>query len=199
MKPLLLFFLSVVCFFVCGSPAVQAQVGPQKGGHELELWTGGGHGTNGITANSGIWNAGARYGWVLTDSRGPSLLQGNFEYAVDFVPVFWIFEPAGTAYGFAIDPLGLKWNFHRHGRVVPYIDLDSGVLLTNRRAPEDTSRINFTNSGAVGLHILGRKLDWSTEVRFMHISNGSISPINPGINTVQLRVGVGLFTRRIRN
>ena len=34
----------------------------------------------------------------------------------------------------------------------------------------------------------------SADVRFMHISNAGISSANPGINTVQLRLGVGLFT-----
>jgi hypothetical protein len=29
----------------------------------------------------------------------------------------------------------------------------------------------------------------------MHISNAGISSLNPGINTLQLRVGVGVFTR----
>jgi hypothetical protein len=199
MKLLPQFLLSLAFLVVCGSPAAQAQIGPQKGGHELELWTGGGHATNGVTAGTGVWNIGGRYGWVLTDTHGPGALRGKFEYAVDLVPVFWIFEPQGTAYGFAINPVGLKWNFSRHGRLVPYMDLDSGALLTNKRTPAGTSRVNFTNSGAVGVHILGSKFDWSGEIRFMHISNGSISPINPGINTVQLRLGVGLFTRGFRN
>jgi hypothetical protein len=199
MKPLFLMFLSLVWFAFCGVPSTHAQISPQKGGNEFEIWTGGGHGTNGSTVHTGVWNAGFRYGWVLTDPHGPAFLRGKFEYAVDVVPIFWIFQPQGTAYGFAIDPIGLKWNLNRHGRFVPYLDLDGGAVLTNRRAPEGTSRLNFTSGGAVGMHVLGSKLDWSAEVRFMHISNGSISPVNPGINTVQLRVGVGLFTRGLRN
>jgi Lipid A 3-O-deacylase (PagL) len=31
-------------------------------------------------------------------------------------------------------------------------------------------------------------------VRFMHISNAGMTPANPGINTVQLRLGLGWFT-----
>ena len=30
------------------------------------MWTGGGHGLNGTTSDTGIWNLGVRYGWVLT-------------------------------------------------------------------------------------------------------------------------------------
>jgi len=38
---------------------------------------------------------------------------------------------------------------------------------------------------------------WSAEVRYMHISNAGISALNPGVNTLQLRVGVGMFTRLV--
>jgi hypothetical protein len=195
MKPPFLFFLLVGLFVTFGSPAVHAQAGPEKGAQELEIWTGGGHVVRGITSDIGVWTVGGRYGWILTSPRGSSFLQGKFEYAVDVVPVFWIFQPGGVAYGVAIDPFAFKWNFNAHGRYVPYADLDGGVLVTNRQTPQGTSRTNFTPSAALGMHILGKKLNWSAEVRYLHISNAGISSINPGINTLQLRIGVGTFTR----
>jgi lipid A 3-O-deacylase len=193
-KPILLWFLVCGSFVIGGASAVRAQAGPEKGGHELELWTGGGHGTNGITSNTVVWNAGARYGWVLTGPHGPGFLRGKFEYAVDVVPVFLVFRPASTAYGVALDPIALKWNFDTYRRMTPYVQADGGVLFTSSQVPQDTSHVNFTPSGALGMHILGRKFNWSAEVRFMHISNASLSSPNPGINTLQLRLGVGLFT-----
>jgi Lipid A 3-O-deacylase (PagL) len=45
------------------------------------------------------------------------------------------------------------------------------------------------------MHILGKKLTWSAEVRYLHISNAGIASENPGINTLQVRIGVGKFTR----
>jgi lipid A 3-O-deacylase len=194
MKPILVWFLLCGSFVIGGASAVHAQAGPEKGGHELELWTGGGHGTNGITSDTGVWTAGARYGWVLTGPRGPGFLRGKFEYAVDVVPIFWVFHPASTAYGVALDPFAFKWNFDTHRRTMPYFQLDGGALLTNSQVPAGTSHLNFTTSGALGMHILGGKFNWSAEVRFMHISNASLSSSNPGINTLQLRIGVGLFT-----
>ena len=149
----------------------------------------------GPTLDTGVWTVGGRYGWVLTAPRGPGFLRGKFEYAVDVLPVFWVFQPGGTAYGVAVDPVALKWNFDTHGSIVPYIDLDGGTLLTNRQVPPGSSRINFTTSGALGMHILSKKFNWSAEVRFMHISNAGIAAENPGINTLQVRVGVGMFTR----
>ncbi len=175
------------------SPA-RAQNGPETDGNELEFWTTGGHGTNGITQHTGVWTAGFRYGWVITEPHGPGFLRGRFEYAVDAVPVFIVFQPTNTAYGTAINPFALIWNFDTHGRIVPYLDLGGGALFTNTQVPAGTSKINFTSAGAVGLHFLTSKGTWSADVRFMHISNAGLETRNPGINTVQLRLGWGWFT-----
>jgi lipid A 3-O-deacylase len=186
--------LAILLATILYTPAAQAQSGPEAGGHELQIWTGGGHGLNGSTSDTGVWNVGVRYGWVLTDPVGPGPLRGRFEYAVDVVPVFLVFQRTGTAYGFGLNPFALKWNFAEHHNLVPYIDLGGGTLFTNAQTPPGTSRVNFTTSGALGVHFLGRKYHWSTEVRFMHISNAGLSTPNPGINTLQVRLGFGRFT-----
>jgi Lipid A 3-O-deacylase (PagL) len=173
---------------------LRAQDGPETSGNEVGFWTTGGHGTNGRTQHTGVWTAGFRYGWILTEPHGPSFLRGRFEYAVDAVPVFVVFQPSNTAYGAAVNPFALIWDFDTHGRVVPYIDLGGGVLFTNTQVPAGTSRINFTTAGAVGMHFLAGKLNWTADVRFMHISNAGLQSANPGINTVQLRLGIGWFT-----
>jgi len=178
---------------------LSAQSGPEKGGHELQFWTGGGHGLNGVTSDTGVWNAGVRYGWVLTNPHGPGFLSGRFEYAVDAVPIFWVFEPGRTAYGVGLNPFALKWNLATDGRVVPYFELGGGTLFTNIQVPAGTSRVNFTSSAALGAHVLRGKLNWSAEVRYMHISNAGLSSVNPGINTLQLRLGVGWFTHGTRD
>jgi lipid A 3-O-deacylase len=181
--------------FVMTVSSLRAQDGPQQGGHELQIWTGGGHGTNGSQSGDGVFNIGARYGWILTDAHGPSFLRGRFEYAVDVVPVFLVTQSTNTAYGFGVNPFALKWNFASHGSAVPYVDIGGGTLFTNVKVPEGTSHVNFTTSGALGVHFLRSKYNWSAEVRYMHISNAGISRPNPGINTIQVRLGLGLFTR----
>jgi lipid A 3-O-deacylase len=188
-------FASLLFAAVLWTPASRAQAGPVDGEHDLQIWTGGGHGLNGSTANSGVWNVGLRYGWILTGPVGPGFLRGQFEYAVDVVPVFLVVQKFGTAYGFGLNPFALKWNFTKPRKVVPYFELGGGTLFTNTEVPPGTSQINFTTSGALGLHFLRSKYYWNTELRFMHISNASIANLNPGINTLQLRVGFGLFTR----
>lgn len=181
--------------FVTSACTLLAQAGPQEGGHEFQIWTGGGHGTSGSQSGDGVFNIGLRYGWILTDAHGPGFLRGRFEYAVDAVPLFLVAQSTNTAYGFGVNPFALKWNFASRRSVVPYIDVGGGALFTNVKVPEGTSHVNFTPSGALGVHCLRRKYNWSAEVRYMHISNAGISRPNPGINTVQVRLGLGRFTQ----
>jgi len=170
-----------------------AQPGPEEGGHEIQIFTGGGHSVPGGTSNTSVWNAGARYGWILTKPFGPGFLKGRFEYTVGIIPVYLIFQKYNTAYGAGFDPLGLKWDFATRGRFAPYLELGGGVLFTNHDAPAGTNDINFTPSAALGTYILGQKYNWSAEIRYGHISNAGLSSPNPGINTVQVRLGLGRF------
>ncbi len=87
----------------------------------------------------------------------------------------------------------LKWNFVRHGRLSPYLELCGGTLFTDHNVPTGTNTVNFTDQAALGVHILGAKHNVSLELRYMHISNAGLATPNPGINTVQVRLGVGRF------
>lgn len=173
--------------------AVAQSQGPEGGGHEIEVWTGGGHSVSGGTRNTGVLNLGFRYGWVLTNPHLPGPLKGRFEYAVDAVPAFLVLQPGNTAFGAGINPVNFKWNFATTGRVVPYLELSGGTLFTNQNVPFGTSKINFTSGAALGTHILRDKWNWSVELRYMHISNAGLTVPNPGVNTVQVRVGLGKF------
>jgi lipid A 3-O-deacylase len=187
--------LLIVCILLVASALAFAQTGPEQGGHEIELWSGGGHSVSGGRGDTGVFNAGLRYGWILTGPHLPGFLRGRFEYAVDAVPLFLVFEPANTAYGAGFDPLGLKWNFQRHGRLSPYLELCGGTLFTNHDVPTFTNTVNFTDQAAFGVHILGPRHNVSVELRYMHISNAGLATPNPGVNTVQVRLGIGRFLR----
>ncbi len=171
-----------------------AQGGPEQGGHEVQIWAGGGHSVSGGRGETGVLNAGLRYGWILTGAHLPGFLRGRFEYAVDAVPVILVFQPTNTAYGVGFDPLGLKWNFERHGHISPYLELTGGTVFTNHNVPTGTNTVNFMDQAALGLHILGAKHNVSLELRYMHISNAGLATPNPGINTVQVRLGIGRFS-----
>ena len=169
---------------------------PQAGGRELQVWTGGGHSVAGGTQNTSVWNLGVRYGWVLTNPHLPGPLKGRFEYAVDAVPAFVVFQTGNTVYGAGVNPLNLKWNFSSFHRVVPYVELNGGVLFTNHDTPPGTSQINFMPGAGLGAHVItGSSWNWSAEVRYLHISNAGLTVPNPGINTVQIRIGLGKFRK----
>lgn len=189
MRPSLL----LLAILLLASTLCAAQSAPEEGGHEVEIWAGGGHSVPGGRSNTGAFNAGLRYGWVITGLHLPGFLRGRFEYAVDAVPVFLVFQPANTAYGVGFDPLGLKWNFQRHGRFSPFLELTGGCLFTNHNVPEYTNTVNFMDQAALGTHILGTKYNVSVELRYMHISNAGLGNLNPGVNTVQVRLGLGRF------
>ena len=183
-------FLALTVFLTAG--LAMGQDRPEEGGHELQVWTGGGHSVSGGTQDTDVWNAGLRYGWILTAPHGPSFLNGRFEFAVDAVPAFVVFQPANTAYGAGVNPVVFKWIFAARGRVAPYLELNGGTLFTTHEVPSGTSTINFTSGAAFGVHFLGERA-WSLDLRYMHISNAGLSVPNPGVNTVQVRLGFGKF------
>ena len=88
-----------------------AQSGPETGGNEVQLWAGGGHSVPGGTSLTEAFDAGLRYGRVLTGPHWPRILRGRFEYAVDMVPVYLIFQPANTAYGWGFNALSFEVEF----------------------------------------------------------------------------------------
>jgi hypothetical protein len=184
--------LTLLCALAICSACV-AQTRPEDGGREIQVWTGGGHSVPGGTSNTDVWNVGLRYGWILTRPHGPGLLKGRLEYAADIVPVFMVFQPTNTSYGAGFNPLNLKWNFAARGLVVPYFELSGGVLFTNKDVPTGTNTVNFTPSAALGVHFLREKYNLSVEVRYLHISNAGLAVANPGLNTVEVRLGLGKF------
>lgn len=186
-------FLFLTPIFLLAATRFGWTQGPEEGGNEVQVWAGGGHSVPGGTSLTEAFDAGMRYGWVVTGPHWPGILRGRFEYAVDLVPVYLIFQPANTAYGWGFNALGLKWNFERRGRFSPYLELGGGTLFSNHSVPTYTNNVNFTPSAAFGTHILGEKYNWSVEVRYLHISNAGLGDYNPGLNTVQVRLGVGKF------
>jgi len=181
--------------FLC-PPAIRAQAGPVEGGHEWQVWTGEGHGVSGSQSSDGVWNVGFRYGLILTAPHGPGFLRGRLEYAADAVPVFLVFQKTNTAYGAGLNPFAFKWMLDTKHSVAPYFEIGGGTLFTNTRVPEGTSRVNFTSGAALGLHFLRAKHNISAEVRYMHISNAGLATPNPGINTIQFRLGFGAFSQK---
>ena len=195
MKKILYAVGAVLLMCAVPPPRSFAQSTPEESSREWQVWTGGGHGINGTQSGTGVWNLGLRYGLLLTSPHGPSFLRGQLEYAFDVVPAWAIVQKTDTVYGGGVNPFAFKWVFSSPKKVKPFFQIEGGTLFTTRDVPEGASQINFTTSGGIGAHFLGEKHNFSVEVRFQHISNASMSNYNPGINTMQVRMGFGAFRK----
>src|SRR5512146_2757396 len=167
--------LATAALLLCiASITAAAQETPAAGNNELTFWASGGHAVTGSTSDTGILSFGFRYGWVLTEPHLPGPLRGRFEYAVDAVPATIVFQKSNT-FGTGIDPVVLKWDFDRHGRWAPYMEIDGGLLFTSENVPPGTSNVNFTPGAALGVQFFGRHWNPTLAVRYLHISNAGLS------------------------
>jgi hypothetical protein len=201
-RTIVFLIFTIVLFLAAPAAIAQSSTPSESGDHrpergrEWEIWTGAGAdpiGSPQVTQGNRVWNAGFRYGWILTDAHGSGFLRGRFEYAVDAIPVVMVLQPGGTAYGFGFDPWIMKWNMEPHRRISPYIELGGGGLISTREIPVGESRFNFTPTAATGVNLLRGKYHWSIEFRYFHISDAHITRFNPGTDTFGMRFGWGSF------
>jgi hypothetical protein len=154
-----------------------------RGTWELGAFAGGGEGF-GKSDNTQFLIAGGRGGLVLTKEFMPGILRGNFEWAVDVMPVYIVFPPNSGVYGGSIKPVIWKWNFTHWQKVAPYFAAAGGILFTRQNIPPgDTSQVNFTPQADFGIHIFlreGRAI--TLEMDAVHHSNASLGNQNPGYN-----------------
>ncbi len=169
---------------------------------EVGPWFGGGTGL-GHASEFKFINAGLRIGRVLTGELGSGRMRGTFEWAADITPLFEVrqsdfysFGPQHWVYGFASNPVVLKYNWTGGKKVVPYLAAEGGLLFSSKDVPlPDTSNVNFMPGGAFGLYFLrGQRQAVDVSVHITHISNASLGEHNPGINaTMQFRLGYTWF------
>lgn len=178
-------FVAIFTLFIASAAAAQDL--PSKtltrGTWELGAFAGGGQGF-GKSDNTQFLIAGGRGGLVLTKEFMPGILRGNFEWAVDVMPVYIVFPPNSGVYGGSIKPVIWKWNFTHWQKVAPYFAAAGGILFTRQNIPPgDTSQVNFTPQADFGIHIFlreGRAI--TLEMDAVHHSNASLGNQNPGYN-----------------
>ena len=97
----------------------------------------------------------ARIGFILTHDHLPGLLHGNFEWAVDVIPLYAVLPPASAIYGGSVRPLIWQWNFTSWRKYAPYVAIVGGMVFTTSYVPPEgnTSIVNFTRQ-AVPEHVL---------------------------------------------
>lgn len=167
-----------------------------KGAWELGVLAGGGTGL-GESYGTQFFYAGGRAGRILTGEHLPGLLRGNFEWAVDVLPIYSVLTPdGGGIYAASIKPAIWQWNFTSFKKFAPYVAAAGGVVFSKSNVPPgDTSKVNFTPQFVVGSHYFfqqRRALFFEGSVG--HLSSASLGPHNPGYNvTFLFTVGLSWF------
>lgn len=174
--------------------AVASDTPLHNGANEFGAFVGGG---NGFAKRSGthMVYAGGRWGKVLTDDILSGWLRGNFEFQLEVLPIYKVFQEGDDATGAAFTPTVLKWNFLHHGKVKPFATIGGGLLITNHDVPLNTNNLNFAPQGGFGIHYLTAPNRAITgEIRYLHVSNGSLANQNSGINaSIQFTIGYTWF------
>jgi hypothetical protein len=107
------------------------------------------------------------------------------------------FVPAHGVYGFAATPLGFTADFGRRHRVYSFLQTNEGIIASSEPIP-----INVT--GATGLNFLidvgggfriktGQRSAISLGYKFLHISNGFTSAVNPGVDNNVFYAGFSIL------
>jgi len=169
----------------------------KDGAVELGALVGGGTGL-GHSDGTQFFYLGGRAGFVLTRDHLPGWLRGNFEWAIDVMPVYVVVPSSGAIYGGSFKPAIWQWNFTRGKKIAPYVAAHGGIVFsTSNVPPGDTSYVNFTSQFVSGAHIFVKpRRAFFVEPAIGHLSSASLGVHNPGYNiSILFTVGYSWFKR----
>lgn len=165
------------------SPVAQVRKGRDW---ELSPFVNWGKGIGGDRDKYNFFWAGVEAGKVLTPVLHVGILSGQFQYALNVMPLWQAYTPAphdqifiykgqtyiepiggGTYHGVSITPAIFRWNFLNHSRrLQPWFQAAGGLIYTTHKFPPDvlvphgtpggTSVWNFSPQGGVGIHYFTR-------------------------------------------
>ena len=96
------------------------------------------------------------------------------------------FVPSHAVYGFAVTPLGFTADFGRRRKIYPFLETDEGIIASSEPIPiniPDATGLNFLIDLGGGVRIkTGERHTISLGYKFLHISNGFTSAVNPGVD-----------------
>lgn len=107
------------------------------------------------------------------------------------------FVPAHAVYGFGVTPLGFTFDFGRHRRVFPFLQINGGLIASSEPIPinvPDATGLNFLIDAGGGVRIkMGQRRAVSLGYKFLHISNAFTSPVNPGVDNNVFYAGFSIL------
>lgn len=122
---------------------------------------------------------------------GDGWLRGNPTFSVELMPVVE-FEQKPAVRGPGLN-LIYEHRLMPRAALHPVLRAGAGILFADREVPPGGTRLNFSLLVGFGLDIdLSERWQLAPEYRFHHVSNADTGPINPGINTHTLVLGITL-------
>jgi opacity protein-like surface antigen len=200
------------------TPAARAAAAPAPRRAEFGVWTAAAHDEPlntrvGHTHNRDLYVIGVRGAWALT--RGPKV---RLEYTADVIPAIVSTEmptyprrpvaacpscrsafttpeerAAGrSVYGAALVPAGLQLRVAVGPRLSLLARAAAGLVWFERRVPDPgETQLNFWGDLGAGAELaLTHVMALGAGFRLNHISNADTGPVNPGMNTRMLELGV---------
>ena len=131
-------------------------------------------------------------GYILTDVVGRDhFYQGNLEVLGELFSGAE-FHPH-TRYLTGFTPL-VRYNIATGTRWVPFLTCGAGLTLTDIGHPDLSGTFQFDPQGGAGTHYFFREnVAFTTEWRWLHLSNAGISEPNHGVNTQMFMAGITWF------
>ncbi len=132
------------------------------------------------------------FGYMLSDTKGPGILRGNWELLGD---VFGSKVFIGPGSYIAGGTVWIRYNFVPAGwRIIPFVAGGAGLTTTDIDRTYVGQPFNFNLDLAAGLRFFVAK-KWSIDLAFQyqHISNANTGPRNVGINSYGPILGVSYF------
>ena len=141
----------------------------------------------------------------------PGLGRLHLEYVAEVLPVVLLNEPAkydvsGHAlttdrkivYGFGVTPVGWRLMFRKPGQIQPYLIGKGGVLyFADKVLSTEGTQIQWNAQFGLGFQ-KDFSNSWGARLAYndFHFSNGNIGKHNPGIDLMEIQLGV---TYRLKN
>jgi hypothetical protein len=155
----------------------------------------------GTTADRRFFIAGFGYSYHCWVWPGVSI-----SYSGELMPAAILFQPAQNlpqfvpahaVYGFAVTPLGFTADFGRRHRVYPFLETNEGIVASSEPIPINVTGatgLNFLIDVGGGIHIkTGQRSALTLGYKFLHISNGFTSAVNPGVDNNVFYAGFSIL------
>jgi hypothetical protein len=130
----------------------------------------------------------------------------SIAYSGELLPAAVLFEPgqylpqfvpSHAVYGFAVTPLGFTADFGRRHSVYPFLQTNEGIIASSEPIPINVpgaTGLNFLIDVGGGIRIkTGQRRAISLGYKFLHISNGFTSAVNPGVDNNVFYAGFSIL------